>query len=290
MSGGLVARRGGQIAAGVIVAALLAEAGFWVRDRGAFPHLNCYVADPKLGVRLRPGATERVSFGGNPVTHVRINGDGLRGAELPAPRADEILVVGDSQVFGLGVEEQETFAARLGQLTGRPVVNAGVPTYGPDEYDAKVEEILARRHPTTVVYTVNVADDLFEAERPNRDRHAVWDGWAVRKETAPPSVAGFPGRALLFGRSHAVFALRKVWFERNGAGVDRGVASEGSWQDLGRRGHHGATGTSRRARRGAGRERASRGRTRAGAPVDHHAGISGRCRHRAVPHRGAGSG
>ena len=52
MSGGLVARRGGQIVAGVIVAALLAEAAFWLRDRGAFPHLNCYVADPKLGVRL----------------------------------------------------------------------------------------------------------------------------------------------------------------------------------------------------------------------------------------------
>jgi hypothetical protein len=232
MSGRLVARRGGQIAAGVIVAALLAEAGFWVRDRGAFPHLNCYVADATLGVSLRPGATERVSFGGNPVTRVRINADGLRGAELPPPRADELLVVGDSQVFGLGVEEQETFAARLGQLTGRPVVNAGVPTYGPDEYDAKVDELLARRHPTAVVYTVNVANDLFEAERPNRDRHAVWDGWAVRKETAPSSVAGFPGRALLFGRSHAVFALRKAWFQRNAAEADQGVASEGSWQDL----------------------------------------------------------
>ena len=82
------------------------------------------------------------------------------------------------------------------------------------------------------MYTVNVANDLFEAERPNRERHAVWDGWAVRKETAPPSVAGFPGRELLFGRSHAVFALRKVWFERNSAEADQGVASEGTWQDL----------------------------------------------------------
>lgn len=36
-----------------------AEAVFAYRDGGAFPHLNVYVADPELGVRLQPGATEK---------------------------------------------------------------------------------------------------------------------------------------------------------------------------------------------------------------------------------------
>lgn len=242
MSGRLVARRAGQVAAGLIVGVAIAEGAFWIRDHGAFPHVNFYVGDARLGVRLRPGATERISFGGNPVTRVRINRDGTRGGALPLPGGNEILVVGDSQTFGLGVEEQETFTARLGQLTGRPVVNAGVPTYGPDEYDAVVEEMLARRHPKTVVYVVNMANDLFEANRPNRDRHVVWDGWAVRKDDAAAQAAPrwFPGRGLLYGQSHLVFALRKLWYEKHSAeelgplriGAERGFASEGNWTDL----------------------------------------------------------
>ena len=240
MSGRSVARRAAQVAAGLIVGAAIAEGAFWLRDRGAFPHVNFYVADARLGVRLRPGARERIAFGGNPVTHVRINRDGTRGGELPPPGGNEILVVGDSQTFGLGVEEDAAFAARLGQLTGRPVVNAGVPTYGPGEYDAVVEEMLARRRPATVVYVVNMANDLFEANRPNRDRHVVWDGWAVRKESADaaPPPRGFPGRGLLYRQSHLVFALRKLGHERAGSseafieGAAFGFRSEGTWTDL----------------------------------------------------------
>ncbi len=231
MSARKVASRVGQVIAGLLVAVALAEGAFWLRDRGAFPHVNFYVPDAKLGVRLRPGATERISFGGNPVTRVRINSDGTRGAALPPGRANEILVVGDSQTFGLGVEEGETFAARLAALTGRPVVNAGVPTYGPGEYDAVVEEMLARRHPTTVVYVVNMANDLFEADRPNRDRHVVWDGWAVRKDGAAATPGWFPGRELLYGRSHLVFALRKLGHKKR-TDAEGSFASEGTWTDL----------------------------------------------------------
>jgi hypothetical protein len=208
-----------------------AEAVFTYRDGGAFPHLNVYVADPELGMRLQPGATEDVAFGGNPVTHVRINRDGFRGDELPPPGADDVLVVGDSQVFGLGVEQDETFSARLAAAIGRPVINAGVPTYGPAEYRAVIAEQLARRHPRAVVLTINLANDLFEAEHPNNQRHAVWDGWAVRRETAPDAVTRFPGRELLYRRSHLFFALRK-WWHGEASANERGVASEGTWRDI----------------------------------------------------------
>lgn len=220
----------------------VAEAVFAWRDGGAFPHLNVYVADPELGVRLEPGATEQVAFGGNPVTRVRINRDGFRGGELPPPGADDVLVVGDSQVFGLGVEQDETFSARLAAAIGRPVINAGVPTYGPAEYRAVIAEQLARRHPRTVVLTINLANDLFEAAHANRERHAVWDGWAVRRETAPGAVTRFPGRELLYRRSHLFFALRRWWHGRVGnseAMVETeaaGFASEGSWRDIVRTG------------------------------------------------------
>ncbi|HEY0480650.1 MAG TPA: hypothetical protein VGD37_24205 [Kofleriaceae bacterium] len=223
--------RAAMLLGGLAVGLGAAEAMFSYRDGGAFPHLNVYVADPELGVRLRPGATEDVGFAGNPITHVRINRAGFRGDELPAPGTDDVLVVGDSQVFGLGVEDNEAFAARLGEAIGRPVVNGGVPTYGPAEYRAVIAEQLASRHPKTVVLTLNLVNDLFEAEHPNKDRHAVWDGWAVRKENAPASVASFPGRDLLFRRSHAFFALRK-WRHGDDRADERGVASEGTWRDL----------------------------------------------------------
>jgi hypothetical protein len=217
--------------AGIAVALVTAELVFRWRDDAAFPHLNVYRSDPVLGVRLEPGATERVRLPGNPTTSVRINADGYRGDDWPAPGANETIVVGDSQVFGLGVEQDETFSAKLAERLHATVLNAGVPTYGPDEYRAVIGELLATRHAKTVVVALNIANDLFEASHPNRTRHAVWDGWAVRKESAPDDVTEFPGRELLFRRSHLVFALRKWWHDSDGAD-ERGFASEGTWHDL----------------------------------------------------------
>jgi hypothetical protein len=227
-------RRLAQAAAGVALGLAIAEGAFRLRDRGAFPHLNAYVRDDRLGARLRPGASQRLAGAvpDDPVTSVRINRDGLRGAELPAPGDGEILVVGDSQVFGLGVEEHETASAELGRILGRAVINAGVPTYGPSEYNAVAEELLARRRAGVVVYVVNMVNDLFEASRPNVERHVVWDGWAVRRETAPEVVTAFPGREILFRRSHLVFALRSFLHARGPAPDERGFASEGTSADL----------------------------------------------------------
>jgi hypothetical protein len=222
-----------------VAAGLCASEGiFRLRDHAAFPHLNVYESDADLAVRLRPGATENVAFNGNPLTSVRIGPEGFRGAGLPKVTADEIIVLGDSQVFGLGVEENETFSAALQKsLGGRAVLNAGVPTYGPYEYLAVARALLESRHPKrgaedsglTVVYVINMANDLFEAAHRNVDRHAVWDGWAVRKETAPDHITSFPGRELLYRDSHLFYALRGISGARSGSAS---FASEGSWKDL----------------------------------------------------------
>jgi hypothetical protein len=222
-----------RVLAGLAVGVALSEVAFHLRDDGAFPHLNLYAPDATLGVRLLPGESMRLSFGGNPVSEVRINSEGFRGADFPEPGADEVLVVGDSQVFGLGVEENETFSARLeGLMPGVRVMNAGVPTYGPLEFERVIAHLIEKRKPKRVVYVVNFANDLFEAERPNTERHAVWDGWAVRRETAPAHVASFPGRDLLFRKSHAFFALRKWWYRRSGPTEAFSVPSEGTFKDI----------------------------------------------------------
>lgn len=215
---------------GLLAGVLIAEGVFWLRDDGAFPHVNFYQVDAELGVRLRPGATMRFGFQDNPVNDIQVNSQGYRGEDWPEGRADEILVVGDSQVFGLGVNDDETMASQLAELSGRPVINGGVPTYGPQEYTAVAGELLAARDIRTVVYVVNMSNDFFEDARPNIQRHAVWDGWAVRAELAPETITSFPGRELLYRQSHAFYALRRLLNE--GAPAPDAVESEGRWQDL----------------------------------------------------------
>jgi hypothetical protein len=204
----------GRVVAGCTVGLLLAEAAFYLRDDGAFPHVNVYTSDVALGARLRPLAEQRIAFGGNATTTFRTNELGYRAPSWPASADDEVLVVGDSQVFGLGVEDDQTASARLGEISGRSVLNGGVPTYGPDEYLAVVDEVLASgRDVSTVVWVFNFSNDMFELKRPNVTRHAVWDGWAVRAETAPEEVTWFPGRGWLMGRSHLVYAARRWLYD-----------------------------------------------------------------------------
>lgn len=222
-----------QLLIGLALGLVLVEVGFSMRDEGAFPHLNLYAEDAELGARLRPSSSQRFKFQDNDVTDISIGADGLRN---PAPSAREhaVLVVGDSQVFGLGVNDDETMPAQLAALSGRPVINAGVPTYGPLEFNAVVREQLEEGGIETVVYVVNFANDAFETERPNRERHVIWDGWAVRAETAPPEApTNFPGRFWLYNQSHAFYAARRLWHETTvESSDDRGFASEGTWRDL----------------------------------------------------------
>lgn len=67
---------GRKIAHGIaaLVAGLaLAEAVFYIRDDGAFPHVAFYRADAALNARLAPHASQRIAFGGNPTTTITTN-------------------------------------------------------------------------------------------------------------------------------------------------------------------------------------------------------------------------
>ncbi len=222
-----------KVLLGLVIGLVIAEFAFSLRDGGAFPHLNLYEPDPALGVKLRPNAEMKLRVADtNPVTTVRTNALGYRGGAWPEPTKGEVLVVGDSQVFGLGVEEDETFSAKLSKQLGVPVLNAGVPTYGPREYTAVVEDVLRTRKPATVIYVMNLSNDLFEVDRSNASRHTVWDGWAVRTETAPKAVASFPFRDTLMRRSHLVFAMRRLMHTAADAATNPGFETEGTWKDV----------------------------------------------------------
>ncbi len=206
---GRVARLAFQAVLGLNVGLGLAEVGFRLRDGGAFPLVNVYEADALRGVRLRPDSETRVGVRGERITTVRVNADGYRGPAWPAPSPDEVVVIGDSLTFGLGVDEHEAHAARLHEVLsgGRAVLDASVPTYGPPEYLVTMEEILAQRRPAAVVLTLNLLNDLGELDRPNLTRHTAVDGWAMRVSEATARAEPSVLRARLIERSHAAFAL-----------------------------------------------------------------------------------
>ncbi len=83
------ALRGGLVVSGVLLGLALTEAAFWLRDDGAFPHVNLYVADAELGARLMPDASQRIAFAGNPTTSLRTNRQGYRAGAPATASCDE---------------------------------------------------------------------------------------------------------------------------------------------------------------------------------------------------------
>ena len=219
-----------KVLVGLTLGVVIAELAFRARDDGAFPHLNLYEEDAALGVKLAANAQMKLKLGANPTTTIHTNALGFRGSDWAAPAPSDVLVVGDSQVFGLGVEDGETFSAQLATIRKVNVLNAGVPTYGPGEYTALVERLVAERKPKHVVYVMNVSNDLFELGTPNSARHHVWDGWAVRSETAPTSTVNFPFRHVVMNRSHLVYAARRLM--AGSVNLAQESAGEGTWKDI----------------------------------------------------------
>lgn len=222
-----------RLSVGLFAGLCLVEGAFHLRAGGGYPHLNVFEPDPAHGVRLRPGARTRLQIGQDPPVPVAVNELGYRGGPWPAPGQGEILVVGDGRAFGVGVSGADTAASVLAQRTGRTVLNAAVPTYGPADYLAVSERVLDTRGGgvDTVVEIVNLSNDLFEFGRPGAERFAARDGWAVRVETAGPGASRVPGRRWFMERSHAVLALRGWWHGRPGVGLV-GLPSEGICADV----------------------------------------------------------
>jgi hypothetical protein len=81
-----------------------------------------WVYDARKGWFHAAGGVGQAWLGGPDGAHVRINSLGLRGAEL-APSRDpgvvRVAVLGDSYVFGIGVDEEHVLSTRLEELLAR---------------------------------------------------------------------------------------------------------------------------------------------------------------------------
>lgn len=134
--------------------------------------------DERLGWSLRPGASadtrlENATRPGPDAAIAHINAAGLRGPEVRTDGPRRILVLGDSFAFGVGVDDDHTFAAQLGALLGPSweVLNGGVSGYSTDQELLWFERLESLR-PEVVVLVVcdndfgaNTEDAAYEVYR-----------------------------------------------------------------------------------------------------------------------------
>jgi hypothetical protein len=96
---------------------------------------------------------------GNP-DHPEHDALGMRNREVPAQA--ELVVIGDSQVYGTGVGADQCWPFRLQVESGTPVYNAGVEGWGSVQYALALEEMLSLA-PRRVVVCLHTGNDMAEA-------------------------------------------------------------------------------------------------------------------------------
>ncbi len=86
---------------------------------------------------------------------------------LPPIETKDVLFVGDSFPFGSYVKEENTFPVRFETLTGRTIVNLGVPATGLGSYN-RMLEVGHSYHPRQVFYCIFSNDFSDEGPPPSR--------------------------------------------------------------------------------------------------------------------------
>jgi len=135
-----------------------------------------YVSDAHLGRTLRPGFTRSMYWNGHVWRH-DANDDGYRGPRLT--RADAVFL-GDSMIYGHGVETDQTVPARFQAVSGLPTANLGQQGTCP----VQALELLRRKgrslHPRYVFLCAHPTDvmDAITAYDPGElERFVARDGY-----------------------------------------------------------------------------------------------------------------
>jgi lysophospholipase L1-like esterase len=192
---------------------------------------DCMEADSRVTHRLRRNLKQvrvKGTMGESPVEFaVSTNSLGLRSPEVSAKKDRfRILVLGDSCTFGLGVDNEGTYPARLERILNGDgsgdrrfeVINAGVPGYGTWQGARYLESRGLRLKPDLVIACFG-NNDVAAHDDPNNinrlpsllsggfvqeklmdlalyrtylnARVELWNRWAARgaRQAAPPSVS-----------------------------------------------------------------------------------------------------
>ncbi len=138
--------------------------------------------DPPGRYRLSPGYRGKIFNRVEYSNAIRINQQGLRGLELDARSTGRlrVLAIGDSFIFGVGVEDDETFVARLAELLElqgfkAESLNAGIPAFGVPDAVGWFERHGIALAADVVILGIFLGNDLVDAS-PDREAIVVVDG------------------------------------------------------------------------------------------------------------------
>ena len=158
------------VASQLLVLAVLVEVGTRLLDPmgiSYFPEtarlLDTMIIEEPIGYRLEPGLEGR--FNG---VEVEINEWGMRDrpVELPKPAGERrILLLGDSVMFSVGVEIEDSIPRRLEAIANENAppgvryrtLNMGVPSYNTEQELVQLDEVGLRLQPdvATLVFVIN---------------------------------------------------------------------------------------------------------------------------------------
>jgi len=152
-------------------AALEAGMRWWGGSEAAPAFQQLFMQDPRVGHRLRPGASARYT---TPEFSARIaiNEHGVRDDAPIGPKAPgerRVVILGDSLVLSVQVDLEQTFTKHLerGLNAGSPetwrVINAGVQGYGPVDTWLFYQHVVDAFDPDLVLMMVFVGNDAIEA-------------------------------------------------------------------------------------------------------------------------------
>ncbi|SEN82284.1 GDSL-like Lipase/Acylhydrolase family [Rhodospirillales bacterium URHD0017] len=199
-----------------------------------------FAYDPTLGWTAIPGSSGTLL--GKPLSFTK---EGMREQNRDRPPAPGpsmgplIIAFGDSMTEGYGVGNDETWPAHLERLTGRRVLNAGVPGYGLDQMVLRAERLVPELKPSTVILAF-IADDITRTALAVREAKGKpyfapdGEGLALRnvpvEGTGPSSLTAMARRLLAY--SHLVdwivnrLGVAQSWYGREvGTGVDPFIVS-----------------------------------------------------------------
>jgi hypothetical protein len=106
-----------------------------------------YIKDPVL------------NFKGNP-DHPEHDQSGFRNSNTP--EQVDIVTIGDSQTYGVGVGREATWPQQLAAVTGKSVYNLSVSGWGPVQYRTQIEQALGL-HPEVVMVGLYLGNDIYDA-------------------------------------------------------------------------------------------------------------------------------
>jgi len=180
-----------------------------------------WIYDANLGWFHAPNARGQSYEGGPDAGTVRINGLGLRGPEVSRDVPTGVtraLVLGDSFVFGVGVDEEHLFSSELQRRLGPgyEVVNMGVSGYSTDQEYLLFESLGASFGATLVVLVMcdndfegNTQDFVYRAYY--KPRFDLDTGGLVRRNLPVPRLSAPEEARLWLGRhSNAWKLLRRA--------------------------------------------------------------------------------